>query len=152
MLVGAVTGMTVISNVADPQAKSRVLFCFRSAVLRSDSVFLTHVCATLFGPVALAPSEVVDFRRQIYPNNRYLWGIEPLQTRRACVGGVAGDACLGAGAGAVGLLSGAEKYRRFDRGERMPPVPERGWKRLFDEPIPLASSGFWTARYCPALV
>jgi hypothetical protein len=35
----------------------------------------------------------------------------------------------------------AEKYRRFDRGERMPPdlrrVADRGWKRRFEEPIPL---------------
>jgi hypothetical protein len=35
----------------------------------------------------------------------------------------------------------AEKYRRFDRGERMPPdwraSADRGWNRRFDEPIPL---------------
>jgi hypothetical protein len=39
----------------------------------------------------------------------------------------------------------AEKYRRFDRGERMPHdwrlVPDRGWKRSLRRPDPAAARG-----------
>jgi hypothetical protein len=51
-------------------AKSWVLLCLGGTILRSDSFFLTHVCATLCSPVTFGPSKVVDFGRQIYPNNR----------------------------------------------------------------------------------
>ena len=63
-------GSTSASKVSlNAQAKSRVLFCLGSAVFRSYGFFLTHICASLCGPVALGPREVVNFRRQIHPND-----------------------------------------------------------------------------------
>ena len=63
-------GSTSASKVSlNAQAKSRVLFCLGSAVFRSYGFFLTHICAALCGPVTLGPREVVNFRRQIHPND-----------------------------------------------------------------------------------
>jgi hypothetical protein len=44
-----------------------------------------------------------------------------------------------------------EKYRRFDRGERRPPVAEHGWKRPFDEPIPLPRGASSSRSRMPAI-
>jgi hypothetical protein len=63
-------GSTSASKVSlNARAKSRVLLCLGSAVFRSYGFFLTHICAALCGPVTLGPREVVNFRRQIHPND-----------------------------------------------------------------------------------
>ena len=59
-----------VSPEISKSASLWMLFSLRCTIFGSNCFLLTHVSAVLCGPVALGPREVVDFRRQIYPNNR----------------------------------------------------------------------------------